>query len=256
MLEVAQAYNDKCGLDEINIMGDYIDMYWVNLHPKLPDHFTVKGTFKDEIQIACHELSRLRSLFPKARIRYIEGNHEYRLPRYLTAKAPELFDIVSIKELLQLDKHGIVYVPSGKTQIVPCLDTAYYLRHKPFSMSKHCARATLDKKMTSLGFGHTHRKQCATTTDALGKELYGRSLGWLGDRLAPVFSFMDCDEWSQGFEFVVSEKRVPHHQYVDVRTIEATRSAVFDGHLYSLPYQKPYDGNYTKTQSVSSRSIA
>lgn len=248
MIEVARAYDDKCGLDQINILGDYLDFYHVGLHPKLPEHFTIKGTFKDEIQIANHELARLRRLFPKSEIRFIEGNHEFRLLRYLVKKCPELFDIVSVPELLQLDKHDIMFIPYGKKQLVQCLDTDYHLRHVPYSGSKHTAMATLDKKKTSLGFGHTHRKQSVTVTDAHGRELYGRSLGWLGDRLAPVFSFMDHDDWSQGFEFVASENTIPHHQYIDLKSVDSNRSAIFDGNIYTLPYKEPYNGTYSSSE--------
>ena len=241
MIDIAKDFDAKYGIDQINILGDFLDFYWVNLHPKLPSHFSVKGTFRDEVYIGIQKLKQLRSLFPNAEIRFLEGNHEQRLVRYLVKNAPALFDIVNLKELLKLDELGIEYIEYGKNQLVQCLDTDYYLRHVPYSQGKHCALGTIDKKHISLGFGHTHRKQSATVCDALGKELTANSLGWLGDRSAPVFSYMDSDDWSMGFEFVFDFRGTFHSQYIDIKNLQAH----WEGHIYESDYIPHYNGQVT-----------
>lgn len=207
MLTCALDVNERTPITEINIMGDYADFLYFSNHPKLPEQMPIKIHLKDEIHCVIQKLEELRRLFPKARIKFIEGNHEYRMVRYLTKKAPELYDLFTLPDILRFKQNDIEYFPFGKQQLVQCLNTDYYLRHQPFNTGKHCAAGSLDAKHISIGFGHTHRKQEVVVTDAHGKELSGRSMGWLGDRLAPVFSYVDTDHWSQSFEFVYSEAK-------------------------------------------------
>lgn len=231
------------GIDQINILGDTLDYFWVKLHPKLPSEYGMKGTFKDEAYIGHHFFKMLERRYPGAEIKYFEGNHEWRLARYLIAKAPELFDIVNTEGLLKLDEIDLQFIPYGKQQLEPCLDTDYYLRHVPYNMGKHCAAATIANKHISLGFGHTHRKQSFSCKDALGKELTGRSLGWLGDRLAPPFGFMDVDDWTLGFEYGWSINGRWHSTYVDMVENNNTFSCVVEGQVYTGDYIPYYRGD-------------
>jgi len=228
MLEVAKHVDKKTGIDEINIMGDYADFYWVSLHSKLPEAMSMHHTLKTEIDTVRQKLEELRTLFPKAKIQFIEGNHEYRLARYLTAKAPELYDFFTVQDLFRLDDLDIIFHPFGKAQLVRCLGTDYCLRHQPFNMGKHCAAGTAHSKCISLGFGHTHRKQSYTFMDALRRELTCYSMGWLGDRAAPVFSYMDTDNWAQSFQFCFAYGKDWWVQPVDIKN----GRAYYDSYIF------------------------
>lgn len=231
MLHIASDLYKNGELSEIYIMGDYLDFYGVNLHHKLPSDMDIQETLKDEIFWGIKKLQELRTKFPTAKIHFIEGNHEYRLVRYLVEKCPELYDFVTLPEMLKFDSLGIVHHPFGRAQLVSCLGTDYYLRHQPYSMGENCAGATLKKKFRSLGFGHTHRRQTYAATDALGKVLECRSLGWLGDRTAPVFSYIDHDHWTQGFEIVTAlSKSEWFAEYVPIINGKALwRGYVYEG---------------------------
>ena len=228
MLEVAKDIDKQFGLTEINIMGDFLDFLWLGLHPKMPSLMSVKETLKDEIYQGIKKLEELRLLFPDATINYIEGNHEYRLVRYIVAKCPELYDLFTLSDILQFDRLSINHIPFGKHQKHNCLDTGYFLRHQPYNMGKNCASGTAHSKGISLGFGHTHRKQTYTIKRGDGTEVECRSLGWLGDRTAPVFDYVDHDDWTSGFEvvFSVDGKWFPH--YIDIKD----NKAVFNGYVY------------------------
>ena len=194
----------SAGVDEVNIMGDFLDFYWCSLHPRLPEAMSISETMKDEIAQGIEKLEEIRHTFPKAVINFIEGNHEYRLMRWLTKKAPELFDIFTLPDLLQFKRLDIKYHPFGKNQLVSCLGTDYMLRHQPWNMGKHCAAGSAAAKYTNLGFGPTHRFQTYSSKDALGREVSCYSMGWIGDRNAEVFSYMDHDNWVQGFQIVTA----------------------------------------------------
>jgi hypothetical protein len=192
------------GVNEVNIMGDFLDFYWCSLHPRLPEAMSIKETMKDEINQGIKKLEELRLAFPNAVINFIEGNHEYRLMRWLTKKAPELFDMITLPDLLEFKRLKIKYHPFGKNQLVSCLGTNYMLRHQPWNMGKHCAAGSAHAKHISLGFGHTHRFQTYVSKDALHREIACYSMGNLIDSSAPVFSYMDHDNWAQGFQIVTA----------------------------------------------------
>ena len=79
ILNIIKDVSNKYGLDELNLLGDFLDYYHVGLHPKMPSHFSIKQTFKDEIYLGNKALDKLRDTAPEADFRYIEGNHEQRL---------------------------------------------------------------------------------------------------------------------------------------------------------------------------------
>jgi hypothetical protein len=232
LLTIAQDVHEKYGIDEINILGDFLDFFWVSLHPKLPDAMSIKETFQDEVAQGCKMLMELRKMFPGVKINFLEGNHEFRLMRYIVKNCPALWDLPELKleYVLKLDELDINLYPFGKKQLYRCFgDSEYVLRHQPFNGGKHCAASSLRKKV-SIGFGHTHRKQTFTETDAFGKEFQARSLGWLGDRNAPVFSYMDHDDWCQGFEFAWQISGEMHYQYVEIKE----GKAIYEGTVYEF----------------------
>jgi hypothetical protein len=231
MLLVAKDLYEAGELSEINIMGDFLDFYGFSLHPKGPSDVDVEQTLKDEVYWGIKKLQELRANFPKAKINFIEGNHEYRLMRYIVDKCPELYDFFTLPELLKFDQLDIKYHPYCKAQLVSCLGTDYYLRHKPYSAGENCAGGTMKKKFRSLGFGHTHRTQTYAATDALGKVLECRSLGWLGDRTAPIFEYVDHDHWTQGFEIVTAlNKNEWFAEYVSIKQGKAVwRGFIYEG---------------------------
>jgi hypothetical protein len=129
MLSIAKDVDIDLGIDEINILGDFLDFFWFGLHPKMPGQMSIRETLTDEIYQGIKKLEELREAFPNATINFIEGNHEYRMVRYIVAKCPELYDMFKLDEILQFDRMGINYIPYGKQQKHRILDTDIYCRH-------------------------------------------------------------------------------------------------------------------------------
>lgn len=230
MLSIAVDQDKKLPLDEINIMGDFADFFWFGLHGKLPDQMSIKETLKDEIYQCIQKLEQLRKLFPNAKINFIEGNHEFRMVRYIVNKCPELYELFTLPELLQFDRIGITYHPYGKNQLYRVLDTNLFIRHQPYNAGKNCASSTAHNKGISLLFGHTHRKQSYTYKQADGKLITCISGGWLGDRNQPVFSYMDSDNWAQSFSFVFSDGKDDWFIHeIDIKNDKA----VYGGYVYT-----------------------
>ncbi len=88
--------------------GDIMDMFTLTPFRREP----TKEGLTDELDCARQALGWMRSRLPKARFVYREGNHDYRLRRYVIERAPLLYDLpaLQLQNLLELEKVGIEWV--------------------------------------------------------------------------------------------------------------------------------------------------
>jgi len=214
-------------IDEVVILGDYVDFYDVSSHPKTPG---IECKLVTEIE-RCHErLMELNALFPKAKKVYICGNHEHRLDRYIQNNASALFGHITIKDILKLDTLGWHFVPYGPEQKYQILGSKLYARHEPVGGGEHCAASTVKKCVRSMIFGHTHRVQEFQIRDIDGELYRGISGGCLIDLNHKVFSYIKSHyQWTQAFTFVdVLPNGDFFHQLVQIVNHKCT----YNGKLY------------------------
>lgn len=186
--------------DEVVILGDYADFFNVTAHPKELD---ISTDLIDEVDAVQARLMELRAMFPKAKIVYIQGNHEFRLERYIRDKARELFGVVTIDTLLNLKALNIHHVPYGPNQKYHVLGSKLIARHEPISGGTHVAHGTVVKALSSVIFGHTHRLQESQIVAIDGGNYRGISAGWLGDSSHSVMSYVkNHHQWALGFSIV------------------------------------------------------
>ena len=229
MLDVASHIRTDRGLHEIVILGDYADFYAVNSHGKDP---AVTDTLIDEVYATIERLKELNKLFPEAKKIFIQGNHEYRLERYIKNKCPELFGVTTTDKILELNILGYDYISYGPNQYYPVLGSHLLARHEPISGGVHVAHGTVVKALKSVIFGHTHRIQESQIVTIDGQNLRGISSGWLGDEKNPVFNYVkNHHQWAQGFSVVtVLDNGMWFNQLVHI--IDGT--CVFDGYVFSI----------------------
>lgn len=181
--------------DEIVILGDYADFYDVNSHGKSPE---IEWRLTEEIQAVRERLKEIEDLFPNANRTFIQGNHEYRLERFINNKAPELYGTIDTPRLLDL--HHWNYVPYGPKQFHRVAGSKLLARHEPLGNGVHVAHNTVVKAGCSVIFGHTHRIQESQVVMANGDTHRGISAGWLGDENSVVFNYVKSHhQWSLGF---------------------------------------------------------
>jgi len=90
---------------------------------------------------------------------YIPGNHCLRLEAYLKAKAPELYDIVKLPELLDLDEFDIKWIPAKKDAFVQYGKTLIGHFNKVSKHSAYTAKGlTEDFPSYNIVQNHTHRR--------------------------------------------------------------------------------------------------
>lgn len=98
----------KGGAVGVLLNGDILDCGEVSDHFREPS----EPRLEEEIDTGVRFLAYLRSRLPRARIVWKEGNHEWRIPRYLANNAPALYGskFLAVPKLLDHDKYGVEWV--------------------------------------------------------------------------------------------------------------------------------------------------
>lgn len=189
MLTAARAFRPHT----VVTLGDFIDFESLSMHP--PDE-PGKHDFEDELESVLKALNQLDALGATTKI-YTSGNHEFRLNRFLAAKAPALYRHMDLPRLLGLAERGWKWVPYRKSISVGKL----HITHDTGQAGMNAHRTSAQAFMGSAIIGHTHR---------LAYEVRGRfddvpylaaMFGWLGDaaEAAKYAHEAKSAEWAHGF---------------------------------------------------------
>lgn len=224
MLEVSAFLSPK----EIVILGDYADFYSVSSHSKNPQ---VTSMLVDEVEDVILGLDEIDRGFPSAKKVFIEGNHEFRLERYLVDKAPALFGVTETKTLLGIDRRpNWQFLNYGPNQSHQVLGSYLRARHEPLGNG---AKATASKALCSLTYGHIHRIEESHVVGLDGTNHVCFSVGWLGDkRKDQIFGYVKGQhQWQLGFGVVHADPktRVFYHQKIHIIDDGSTLSCAVSG---------------------------
>ena len=174
---------------EIIIGGDFLELESCSQHGGVarPAHLV------EEIAAGRAALEELRKANPKAKITYLEGNHETRLSRKVVADLPELDGALSLPEMLKLDELRIGWHDYGELVMRGKMG----FTHGWWSPDHHAAKH-LRALAQNVTFGHVHRYQVYTRGVADGDVQIAIA--------QPCMRKLDADwldgrptGWSQGF---------------------------------------------------------
>lgn len=157
--------------DIIIHLGDLADFYSVSFHSKDPGRKNLLIDERDEVRRVLDTLEPFR-----ARKIITKGNHEHRLERYITDKAPELFGLVDTDEILGFGERDWEVVPYRKS---------IKIGHVSFTHEEGNAGALAHIKAGatfegSAVIGHTHAMGMQFWRNAHGVAHVSASFGWLG----------------------------------------------------------------------------
>lgn len=107
---------------------------------------------------------------------HVTGNCD-RLRRYLQDKAPELFEVVDIPSLLNLNTRHWEYIPYRKHIKIGKV----YFTHDVGASGRNAAFRALDKYKHGVVTGHTHKINYIVEGNLAGDTQLSVILGWLGD---------------------------------------------------------------------------
>lgn len=179
--------------DTVAILGDFADFYSVSSHSKDPNR---KRNLEFEIEAVNKELDKIGKLGADVNI-FIAGNHEDRLERFLMDKAPELFNMVQVKQLFRLRERGWRYVPYKDNARIGKL----YLTHDTGTAGATANVRALNDFQYNVAIGHTHRMGYNIIGNARGEPHVGAMLGWLGDvkQVDYMHRIKAARDWCLGF---------------------------------------------------------
>jgi len=199
-IEAAIKYGQDQKVTGILFNGDLQDCAAVSFWPS-----EQRRDFDREIEALLDFLDFIEHEFPGLPKVYKPGNHEYRLPRYYAARAPELLGLASdaFDSVLGLEDRGIEFlqykqiVMAGKLPIV---------HGDEFRISRtvNPARGLFLRAKTWALCSHCHTTSEHTAKDLKGTLLTTWSTGALCD-LSPDYNPFGND-WCWGFAIVDVEK--------------------------------------------------
>lgn len=209
--------------DVLVTIGDTLDFFSVSSHPKPLDRKTNLGSEIEAGKICLRALERLP---PKRKI-FLEGNHDRRLANYVRDKAPELYGLVGLKQILDLKAWEFVpyhdFIRVGKMAFT----------HDVGRSGANAARQSLNDFGGNLTFGHSHRGSVVYGGTVKGETHVCLNVGWLGDLkyIDYIHKAKANRDWQHGFGLVyVQPNGNCHAQFVPV----IAGRCVVEGKLYGV----------------------
>lgn len=223
MLDVARDLKPET----IVCIGDLADFYAVSAHSKDPSRAT---RLKDELRVVKEKRAELDALGATTKI-FCEGNHEYRLARYLRDKAPELFEIIDVPSVLGLTENDWEFIPyrnhtrRGKV----------HYTHDTGASGRYAAFKSLDTYQHSVVTGHTHRLLYIVEGNAVGDAKLSASFGWLGDvdQIDYMHRATSKKNWALAFGIGYEDTQTGHTFLTPMPIVQYR--CVFNGKLFKSP---------------------
>lgn len=196
-IEAMLSFAEKENISSIIILGDLVDFYQISTFEKNPKYRSIP----EEIKLAKKFLIDLKKRF-KCEIILKEGNHEYRLKRYLLKNAKEIYELVEniLEEKLCA---GIVdYRPGffriGKLWVLHGHEkpTGSY---NPEYICNVIWRVVHDHFIVA----HYHRTQEKVFKNISGNSFNTAAIGYLAGDL----DYAPLNKWNQGFAIVGFNKK-------------------------------------------------
>lgn len=214
--------------DEVWLLGDIMDAEEIKRfegdpnNPKFTEEIGSAGTFLDDLQ----------RVSPKSRKVWMDGNHEYRLTKWLWAMPMFARERLVIGRLLSMEKRKIEYHPYEDGAIY--VTDTFIAEHgdKTSKHSSYTARAMTDARGISGISGHTHR------LGAFHRNDYGGGVEWYENGclrdLHPDW-IMSKPNWQHGFHVGYFKGNEYHITPYKIKS----GSVLHNGSIFSAKEWKP-----------------
>lgn len=175
-LAVLEQYMADHTWDEVIYLGDFMDFDCISHHNKDNLRGVMGKTIWKDYDAAVEILDRHQKLCPKAKFVLIEGNHDYRIERYIDAN-PQLQGMIEVELGLELIKRKVKWVRFWSKGDVYRVGKASFI-HGTYTNQYH-AKKHLDNYDASIFYGHVHSVQSHTKIQRKGNPMIAQSLGCL-----------------------------------------------------------------------------
>ena len=154
---------------QVILVGDNADLPEFGKYRLTPAFQQTTQATVDRLATLCAEL---RAAAPDARIVWLAGNHEERLPNFVLDNAraafglrqgntPESWPVLSVPYLCRMDEHGVEYVPGYPAShhwVTPQLKV---IHGELVTSNGSTAHKYLQREQVNVIYGHTHRREYA-----------------------------------------------------------------------------------------------
>ena len=199
---------NKLDPEEVVLLGDHLDCGGVfNSHSRAYTN-ELTESYEDDASAANYLLSEIQKRAPRAKLYYLEGNHEGRVERWASSTfasskdAKMLLDKFGPERILDLKARGIRYykrsefyqgisIP-GTIRLGKC-----YFVHG-ICHSRHAAATHLARFGANVVFGHVHRSQAVIERTVSSDGIGAWCPGTLSE-LQPLYRHTAPSDWSHGY---------------------------------------------------------
>jgi predicted phosphodiesterase len=158
--------------DVVVLVGDNLDLCEFGRFRTTPAFQRTTQATIDRATVLCAEL---RAAAPDARIVWIAGNHEERLPNYLLDNAaaafglrkgdmPQSWPVMSVPYLCRFDDQGVEYLPGYPASSFWINERLRVIHGDKVASGGSTAHKYLATEKVSTIYGHVHRREWAERT--------------------------------------------------------------------------------------------
>lgn len=227
--------------ETIVCVGDNLDLPEMGKYLTTPAYQQTTQAAIDRATTFC---AQMRAAAPKAKIIWLAGNHEERMPKYLLTNAaaayglrkgniPDSWPVLTIPYLCRMEEYGVEYRPGYPASDYWINEKLRVIHGDRVKSSGSTAHVYLNNEKTSVIYGHIHRIETAfkTREDFSGpRTIMAASPGCLAriDGAVPsTKGGVDLDgrpltryeNWQQGFGVVTYETSGEHRFKYEVMPI-------------------------------------
>jgi len=209
---VAAMLTDIKALDpqEIILLGDHVDCGgFLAQHHVMGYVAETDYTYEEDLDAAKTFLNALQAAAPRARIEYLEGNHERRVETWCVTQvlrhkkdAEGLRRLLAPEFRLGLKERGISYYRQGEfydnLPVPGVIKRGKCFFFHGVSTARNAVSATVDKIAGNCVFGHTHRAQSNIVRRISSGVIGAWNPGCLC-QLQPLWQHTAPTDWSHGY---------------------------------------------------------
>lgn len=194
--------------EEIVMLGDHLDCNGTfSTHPR---HYgtEMEESYEEDVEMANDFLDRILAAAPRAKIHYLEGNHEQHVERWASRIMLNKKDVDMLVEhfgpekVLDLKRRGIRYYTRERTHMGLSLPGTIKLGRCYFthgiSAAKHAADVHVSDFGANVVFGHCHRAQAVVKKTLMSEAIGAWCPGTLS-KLQPLYRHTTPTSWTHGY---------------------------------------------------------
>jgi predicted phosphodiesterase len=157
-LRAVERYMADHKWDKVIYLGDFMDLGVISSHNKNNLRGIAGQSLAKDYAAGNDVLDRHQKLCPGAEFVLLEGNHEFRVERYIDAN-PQMAGLCEVPLRLDLEHRGITWVPSWSEGTVHTEGKAGF--HHGLYVGRNHARKHVEAVDYNLFYGHTHDVELA-----------------------------------------------------------------------------------------------